>query len=462
MQVKNKILIAAAVLLVIFCGWLGTFASNSLLSARPIVSGVDLYTVPSVKKLSGKDPANAVLTIQGHEGVTASATGKDLLENPVDAKLYGQVVLSTLKQAPGEKILFPVNPGEFIYKEGALEKTAALLDSQVQANHKPVRDATIAYTDNGFVIVPEQQGSNINQAALVQVIQKSFRNLDMTIDLDAEQLYTQPQVKATDTVLKKSLTAMTNALNASVDYVYGWNDTVLTADSFASWLEPDGKGGAKVNDTKLKTWLTGMQEDNPIYTSKEEALKYKQTLTGYILNVDEEAQAAQTAIASGTKVERELPEFEITSDDIAAIVTEENKAKLASVKSRLGSDFVYIDIEQQFMWYYKNGQMLVATPVTTGTEYAYDTPKGLYSLYYKAQNVTLKGDNGDGTKYESKVVYWMPFNGDIGIHDADNWRSQYGGDIYEYNGSHGCVNTPREKAALIYENIEADTPILVE
>ena len=108
------------------------------------------------------------------------------------------------------------------------------------------------------------------------------------------------------------------------------------------------------------------------------------------------------------------------------------------------------------MWFYKNGQQIAATPVVTGTEYAYDTPRGEYELYYKSTNVTLKGAN-----YESHVNFWMPFNGDIGIHDA-SWRSSYGGDIYEYSGSHGCINTPYAQAEAIYDNIEAGTKIIVE
>lgn len=53
----------------------------------------------------------------------------------------------------------------------------------------------------------------------------------------------------------------------------------------------------------------------------------------------------------------------------------------------------------------------------------------------------------------------MPFNGGIGIHDAI-WRSQFGGNIYKTNGSHGCVNAPPYLAQKIFENIEPGTPIV--
>ena len=53
----------------------------------------------------------------------------------------------------------------------------------------------------------------------------------------------------------------------------------------------------------------------------------------------------------------------------------------------------------------------------------------------------------------------MPFNGGIGLHDA-NWRKTFGGTIYKTNGSHGCVNLPPAVAKTIYENISAGDPVL--
>jgi len=53
----------------------------------------------------------------------------------------------------------------------------------------------------------------------------------------------------------------------------------------------------------------------------------------------------------------------------------------------------------------------------------------------------------------------MPFNGGIGLHDAD-WRSKFGGTIYQTNGSHGCINLPPKVAAQVYENAYKGIPII--
>lgn len=67
---------------------------------------------------------------------------------------------------------------------------------------------------------------------------------------------------------------------------------------------------------------------------------------------------------------------------------------------------------------------------------------------------------GEGNSYQSFVNFWMPFNEGVGLHDA-SWRGSFGGDIYLYSGSHGCVNLPYSSAASLYEMVEIGTPVLV-
>ena len=90
----------------------------------------------------------------------------------------------------------------------------------------------------------------------------------------------------------------------------------------------------------------------------------------------------------------------------------------------------------------------------TGQTPGHKTPGGLYGITYKERNATLVGAD-----YETPVAYWMPFNGGIGLHDA-NWRGSFGGEIYTYNGSHGCVNLPPSKSGELYDYLEAGLPVV--
>ena len=109
------------------------------------------------------------------------------------------------------------------------------------------------------------------------------------------------------------------------------------------------------------------------------------------------------------------------------------------------------------MWFYKDGNTLVSTPVVTGdVSKGRGTPTGVYYILYKTTDYTLTGQG-----YESKVDYWLPFTQmGVGIHDS-SWRNSYGGSIYTYDGSHGCVNTPKDAVETIYNNIQSTYPVVV-
>ena len=110
----------------------------------------------------------------------------------------------------------------------------------------------------------------------------------------------------------------------------------------------------------------------------------------------------------------------------------------------------------QMMYYYENGELKLETSVVTGnTSLRRGTPSGTNYVYNKQRNRVLKGED-----YESPVKYWIPVKGAIGIHDA-SWRRTYGGEIYKTNGSHGCINTPLDKVAELYDMVEIGTPCVM-
>lgn len=122
-----------------------------------------------------------------------------------------------------------------------------------------------------------------------------------------------------------------------------------------------------------------------------------------------------------------------------------------------GNTYVEIDISAQHLWYYENLELKFESDVVTGnTALGHNTPTGAYYLRARMTNQTLTGAN-----YASFVSYWMPFIGNsIGMHDA-TWRSSFGGNIYTYNGSHGCVNMPKAKAQELFNMIKTGTPVIV-
>ena len=117
--------------------------------------------------------------------------------------------------------------------------------------------------------------------------------------------------------------------------------------------------------------------------------------------------------------------------------------------------YIKVSISKQKLWYYKNGKLKKTSSVVTGMKNEHDTPKGLFVIRSKARKIYLIGED-----YRSYVNYWMPFYGGYGLHDA-TWRSYFGGDIYKYNGSHGCVNLPYNVAKYLYEHVPMGTIVKI-
>ena len=144
-------------------------------------------------------------------------------------------------------------------------------------------------------------------------------------------------------------------------------------------------------------------------------------------------------------------EVKYSVEDSSGNKTEE----VISVRVSKKNPKIVVSISSQMLYYYEYGQVVLSSPVVTGKNNA--TPRGHYSVLRKSRNVTLKGDD-----YESFVNYWIAFRGNsYGLHDA-SWRSSFGGSIYRYNGSHGCVNMPYYNVQRLYNMVSIGTPVIIQ
>lgn len=139
--------------------------------------------------------------------------------------------------------------------------------------------------------------------------------------------------------------------------------------------------------------------------------------------------------------------------------TKAQKVTKNAYGTNIGDTYIEISLKQQHMWYYRNGQLYCHTDVVTGNDDGYhNTPKGAFSIWQRQSPTTLYGPG-----YASYVNYWMAFTySGVGIHDS-SWRSnsEYGGNTYKGNGSHGCVNTPYSAVKKIYQKAGYGTRVVV-
>ncbi len=121
----------------------------------------------------------------------------------------------------------------------------------------------------------------------------------------------------------------------------------------------------------------------------------------------------------------------------------------------------YVDgsIEEQTVKYYENGVLVIQSPCVTGNvSLRRSTPKGTFTIKTHTNGKYLTGPT-----WRCWVDYWMRFTDSAcGLHDA-MWRddSEFGGETYKTNGSHGCVNLPHEFAKTLFEKVGIGTIVYV-
>lgn len=299
----------------------------------------------------------------------------------------------------------------------------------------------------GYEIVPERQGTLLNRERVLAGVAEALLNLQERLNLDEIGAYEAPTVFADDSGLQSSLEAWNRYGNVTVTYQFGSSREVLDGSVIHQWLSDDGQYGVILNEAQVAQYVKDLaREYNTAYQPKTLKTSYGKTVTitggpyGWRINQSAEAAALAEILRSGESQTRE-PIYSQTANSHDG--------------PDYGDTYVEINLTAQHLYFYKDGKLLVESDFVSGNESrGWGTPAGAYPLTYKQRNATLRGEN-----YETPVSYWMPFNGNIGMHDAD-WRDSFGGSIYKTNGSHGCVNLPPAVAKKIYENIEAGIPVL--
>ena len=117
---------------------------------------------------------------------------------------------------------------------------------------------------------------------------------------------------------------------------------------------------------------------------------------------------------------------------------------------------VEVCISKQTLYYYEDGELLWTSPVVTAAPGV--TPLGHFTV------TKIDGSSWlTGPTWNEHVDYWIGFDPTgvhKGFHDA-SWRSEFGGDIYLTDPSHGCVNMPTNMVAKLHSLVHIGTPVYI-
>ena len=312
-------------------------------------------------------------------------------------------------------------------------------------------DAYAATDENGaYKVFPEVMGTTVDVDAATKAIETAVAAGQTEVNLTDFQI--KPTVYSDNAGLAARVTQYNSYLLAAGS-TFNFFDSVETLDAsvIGSVLTDDGTS-VTLDEKKVAVLMAKWREKHDTYgvsfdftTHSGDTVKIQPGGDyGYELNEQDTGKMFIDVINSHT-VSANDPKF--------------YHRGISDKNNGLGSSYVEVSIEDQTLWVYKDGNVVIETSVVTGLPVTgRETYQGCYSIKAKAEKVTLGSLDVQG--YASPVNYWVPFNGGEGLHDAP-WRTDFGGDIYLTNGSHGCVNIPEENMGTVYANVEEDEAVVV-
>lgn len=302
-------------------------------------------------------------------------------------------------------------------------------------------------TVKGYEIIPETSGSTVNLEKLEEMLIDAVYIGTTAINLEEADCYVRAGITTKDTALNEKLAAMNKLVGASITYDWNGNEVVLDGDTIHEWIITD-TGELTLDEEAVAEFVKEMAKAYDTYGNKH---NFRTTL-GETLSLPNGGYGWKTDKTSETE------ELVKLINDGAVTEREPAYSSKGAQKGEndIGSSYVEIDLTNQHLYLYIKGSIVLESDLVSGrmNRSGSQTPAGVYGLTYKTTNAVLRGDD-----YETPVNYWMPFNGNIGMHDAI-WRSNFGGQIYQTSGSHGCINLPLSAASEIYAYISTGFPVI--
>ncbi len=334
----------------------------------------------------------------------------------------------------------------FFYNKDNLENKINQLNCLNKEIIEP-QNVSFKYSSGLYEVVKEVYGNKIYKDKLNETIKMSIIQGKTKLNLDENLCYENPEYTTTSNKTMEAINLLNKYTSTKITYIFGNKSEVLDGSIINGWLGVDDNLDVEINEKAVNEYLKNLSKkyDTVGITRKFKAsinkiVEVKGGFYGWKINCVSETKALLENIKHGDILQKE------------PIYTQK---ALYRDEDDIGKTYVEINLTRQHLWFYKEGKLITQGDIVTGNPNRGNPTKlGVYMLNYKEKGSTLNGEN-----YETKVSYWMPFNGNIGIHDA-SWRYSFGGDIYKSNGSHGCVNAPLYLAKKVFENIEAGTPII--
>ena len=463
--------VSALILLVVCAGivyaanYSGRALPGTTVAGTP-VAGMTRDQVISVVN-ERADATTVTLTVVGktteaslnEAGITVEA------DETADAAMKGSTSLPAFVSAIFSKR--DVEPVLTVSDE-SIKKLAATANSTLTSEMK---DAAVIVAEDGdsFTVTPAQNGNGVAIEDVASAVKQAGATLtSVTQDVSVRQIEPSVTTENAEAVAEKA-----NALlDTRIEISDGIDTFTAERSDKVKWIEFLTKDDGSLDDpsissVKVADWVNTLAATTDVKPENR------------VDNVDSKGNVL-TVAREGKKGLKTNNTEQITKDVVAA---------MTDGKAYKGL-FHYDDVEpgsetkqvaegtENLVYQAAEGEKWVDVNLTDNSVTAYvggkvaggpfymvpgapETPTivGTFHVYLKYDVQTMRGENADGTKYETEGVPWVTyFSGGYAMHGAP-WRSSFGWS--GYGGSHGCVNMPVDAAKFIYDWTDMGDTVVV-
>lgn len=323
-------------------------------------------------------------------------------------------------------------------------------------NRTASQDAAIEYDETqGYYLKGEVLGTQLDNEAFHQGIIDAIQNKQTSLELS--QFYIQPTITKEDETLVNKINKIKSLSETKITYTMSGEEVTIPQSEIEQWIYFDDLGEAYLDEERVREYIYELDVD---YASLHQYREFQSTLQGVVtidpqiygwtFDVETEVASLISEIYAGEPVTRQ-PHYtgNIYTNDI-------------SQKDDIGNSHIEIDLYHQMLYVYKDGELALSTEVVTGMPPLMETIPGAWHILYKETDAVLKGYNPQREKdYETPVKYWVPFDWEgMGIHDA-SWQGTFGGNVWTYAGSNGCINIPSSVMPTLFDLVDTGMPVII-
>ena len=390
------------------------------------------------------------LKVTGRDGVTLNIKASDISFRPDFEGQIGELIkeqnaflwVTALKKTTE---LTAQSLADFSGSE--LHKMIDASDFFKSSNIRKPKDAYYDLVDGAYAVIPDEPGTEPVKEEIYKVVEGAVSALEEKVSIDREECYTRAAITSDDHILNETVNNLNKYCGTKIRFDFGDNSEVLDGNIIKDWITLEGTT-VTFDPSYVKDYVAGLAKRHDTFGMTREFT----TTPGKKITV--------SGGDYGWWTDRPSTVEEVTKAIENSFVGDMEPVYFGRAMvhgdSDIGDSYVEVDLDNQHVYVYKDGNLVTETDCVSGkASNGSSTPEGTYGITYKERDAKLVGEN-----YTSPVNYWMPFNGNIGLHDA-TWRKEFGGDIYINSGSHGCVNLPLDKAKIIFENVVKGEPVIV-